>query len=203
MQHARRISIRWRRIFMSGNSRIQEPLAFFGGNLVTYELYKLYSIYFVRVFFFSSLHYLYKLTFLFSPWKLLISLVYLFLQLVLLLLNQQMFPSTSLDPFKVLLLKLVHRKFTYSNCNCVFLYVLYIVKQLVSYFVIYMHRILTFLAWTNGLDETATVTLLTGTNSLSMHSTGITFSVDGADGEYDWTVSPCFLTVNGLTYFLW
>lgn len=44
------------------------------------------------------------------------------------------------------------------------------------------------LEWNNGVG-TAKVTVLTGTNAATMNSAGITFNINGADGEYDWTVS--------------
>ncbi|KAI9487893.1 MAG: hypothetical protein EXX96DRAFT_615641 [Benjaminiella poitrasii] len=44
------------------------------------------------------------------------------------------------------------------------------------------------LTWINGIDEEATVSLLTGTSSATMNPTGVTFTIQGTDEEYDWTV---------------
>ncbi|KAF1803044.1 hypothetical protein V8B55DRAFT_1502016 [Mucor lusitanicus] len=44
------------------------------------------------------------------------------------------------------------------------------------------------ITWTNGVDESAQVSLLTGTSAATMHPTGDTFTIKGSDGEYDWKV---------------
>ncbi|CAO3643885.1 unnamed protein product [Mucor fragilis] len=44
------------------------------------------------------------------------------------------------------------------------------------------------ITWTNGNDESAEVSLLTGTSAATMHPTGDTFTIKGSDGEYDWKV---------------
>ncbi|KAG2207656.1 hypothetical protein INT46_005067 [Mucor plumbeus] len=44
------------------------------------------------------------------------------------------------------------------------------------------------LAWTNGVDESARVSLLTGTNAATMTPTGDSFTIKGSDGEYEWKV---------------
>ncbi|KAK4510308.1 Ras GTPase tem1 [Mucor velutinosus] len=44
------------------------------------------------------------------------------------------------------------------------------------------------ITWTNGVDESAQVSLLTGTNAATMHPTGDTFTIKGSDGEYNWKV---------------
>ncbi|KAL9555726.1 hypothetical protein MBANPS3_002223 [Mucor bainieri] len=44
------------------------------------------------------------------------------------------------------------------------------------------------ITWTNGVDESADVSLLTGTSAATMHPTGDTFTIKGSDGEYDWKV---------------
>lgn len=44
------------------------------------------------------------------------------------------------------------------------------------------------LAWTNGVDESAQVSLLTGTNAATMTPTGDSFTIKGSDGEYEWKV---------------
>ncbi|KAI8069833.1 uncharacterized protein B0P05DRAFT_639369 [Gilbertella persicaria] len=42
--------------------------------------------------------------------------------------------------------------------------------------------------WSNGLDQIAKVSLLTGTNAFTMQSTGITFNINGSLEEYTWKV---------------
>lgn len=42
--------------------------------------------------------------------------------------------------------------------------------------------------WINGVDGSAKVVLLTGTNAATMKPTGYSFTINGADGEYDWKV---------------
>ncbi|CAO3614330.1 unnamed protein product [Mucor hiemalis] len=42
--------------------------------------------------------------------------------------------------------------------------------------------------WNNGVDGSAKVILLTGTNAATMKPTGYSFTINGADGEYDWKV---------------
>lgn len=44
------------------------------------------------------------------------------------------------------------------------------------------------LEWINGVDGSAKVSLLTGTNAATMKPTGYSFTINGADGEYDWKV---------------
>ncbi|KAL7317778.1 hypothetical protein PS15m_004087 [Mucor circinelloides] len=44
------------------------------------------------------------------------------------------------------------------------------------------------ITWTNGVDESAEVSLLTGTSAATMHPTGDTFTIKGSDGEYSWKV---------------
>lgn len=52
------------------------------------------------------------------------------------------------------------------------------------------------LAWTNGVDESAQVSLLTGTNAATMTPTGDSFTIKGSDGEYEWKVNnkTCLIT---------
>jgi hypothetical protein len=45
----------------------------------------------------------------------------------------------------------------------------------------------------NGINETATVELITGTTSSAMKSTGSTFSINGADSEQTWKVTMPFI----------
>ncbi|KAI8647378.1 hypothetical protein BD408DRAFT_479184 [Parasitella parasitica] len=44
------------------------------------------------------------------------------------------------------------------------------------------------ITWTNGVDEAAQVSLLTGTNAATMTPTSDSFTIKGSDGEYEWKV---------------
>ncbi|CEP16134.1 hypothetical protein [Parasitella parasitica] len=44
------------------------------------------------------------------------------------------------------------------------------------------------ITWTNGVDDSAQVSLLTGTNAATMTPTGDSFTIKGSDGEYEWKV---------------
>ncbi|KAI8877943.1 hypothetical protein K501DRAFT_337089 [Backusella circina FSU 941] len=57
------------------------------------------------------------------------------------------------------------------------------------------------LKWINGINETATVELITGTTSSAMKSTSSSFSINGADGEQTWKV-PSDLPQNATFAFM-